>query len=370
MNRVYLNKSDQILEQLRRQIQIGTWKTRLPSERELARELGVSRWSLRPALHELKKEGLIEERSQKGTLLTKQKRPQKQHQPSVGIILSNRTEIHEEKISSILYGIQHQLQRHNIRLELHPIHYPVGDQVPSSLIKSIRYYNHDCWMLIAPTIGMQRWCQKNQIPVVILGLGEKEFELPFVGLNHHAICRHAVTEMIRRGHRHVSLITARDEKGEDRQSRLGFLAGIEDFSHLNIRYSFEHHNQNKISVHRLINRLLLSRPRPTAWLICREGHFYQIFTYLQHLGIRIPEEISLISRDYNSYFRDLHPIPAHYYSSSSQRLNQYSRMILKVISRQARPGENILTIPEFITGQTLGPPPEVDATETRPSILS
>lgn len=58
----------QIADQLRAAIQAGEWKTgeRLPAERDLARQLGVSRPSVREALIALEVEGFVEVRTGSG----------------------------------------------------------------------------------------------------------------------------------------------------------------------------------------------------------------------------------------------------------------------------------------------------------------
>lgn len=62
---------DQIVEQLRWQIESGTLRpgTPLPSERELAEQLGASRMSIRAAVDELANEGLLVRRPRRATLV-------------------------------------------------------------------------------------------------------------------------------------------------------------------------------------------------------------------------------------------------------------------------------------------------------------
>jgi GntR family transcriptional repressor for pyruvate dehydrogenase complex len=61
----------QVFEQLRDQIVAGTWPpgSKIPSENELTRRLGVSRVSLREALHMLASLGLVESRQGGGTFV-------------------------------------------------------------------------------------------------------------------------------------------------------------------------------------------------------------------------------------------------------------------------------------------------------------
>lgn len=66
-----LSVSDQVYDQLRRQIARGEWKPgdRLPSENELAAGLGVSRITVRQAIQKLVTQGLLETRFGEGTFV-------------------------------------------------------------------------------------------------------------------------------------------------------------------------------------------------------------------------------------------------------------------------------------------------------------
>ncbi len=65
--------SDQIFDYIKRQIDNGTWKPgeKIPSETELARELGVSRMSLRSGIKKANVLGLTETRTGEGTYVKK-----------------------------------------------------------------------------------------------------------------------------------------------------------------------------------------------------------------------------------------------------------------------------------------------------------
>ena len=64
--------SAQIASELRRAIEAGQYKRfeRLPASRDLAASLGVARNTLRDALYQLEKEGLLETRASSGTYVT------------------------------------------------------------------------------------------------------------------------------------------------------------------------------------------------------------------------------------------------------------------------------------------------------------
>ncbi len=78
------SKSEQLYERLKREIQSGHYPagSRLAPEITLATELGVSRWTLRPALARLDAEGLLTRSQKRGTTVCNRK-----HQPPITLLL-------------------------------------------------------------------------------------------------------------------------------------------------------------------------------------------------------------------------------------------------------------------------------------------
>lgn len=69
----------QIHNQLRQNIEDGEWKVgdKIPAERELANDFGVSRMTLRQAIQALVDEGILERRVGSGTFVANRKVPRK-----------------------------------------------------------------------------------------------------------------------------------------------------------------------------------------------------------------------------------------------------------------------------------------------------
>lgn len=357
MNDAFPSRAAQAASLIRERIRAGNWHKKLPAQRALARQLGISRRSLGPALAELEREGLLLNRLQAGTFIVRKRPIKARGDISVGIVLASNHPRLDYKQIAYLYEMRRIFDSRKIRTELHQLSVPATNRVPLRFKKLIRETAHHCWILVSPTAGMESWCQQHQTPAVVLGAGNETGGLPGVGRDVYALCRHAAGEMLRRGHRNLALILPKGEKGEDIQSRLGFEDGIRHSPHSDARFTFEYHDMTLQGVCQLADRMLERADRPTAWLVCRQGHFLTIMTHLLDRQIRVPEHISLINRDSESLMGEIVPEPTRYVLELDALAQKCAHLALKIISGHSLPGERLRLMPVFHPGRTLGPGP-------------
>lgn len=351
---VFHSRASQVAHYLREKILSGYWQERLPAERELARQLGVGRQSVRSALQELQNQGLITSRTTTGTRIVPNTETRNPHKPRVGLIVSHQIQLTSSRMVFLTEGLRRHLETQQVEMEIHKTQYLSGKQVSSHFKKLLQEFSYSCWALLTPTLAMQKWCRAHTIPSMVIGTGDEENTLPNASIDYYALAYHAVGQILRHGHRRIALILPKRENGEDVKSRLGFQAAIADSPHRNIVFTLESHNQTPSDVCRLANRLLAMSSRPTAWLICRHWHFVTVLTHLQSRGVRIPRDISLISRDSDDLYGSIIPEPTHYINNPELRVRQYAQLILRVINGQCKPRETIRLMPDFIPGNTLG----------------
>ncbi len=354
---VFKSRAKQVVTHLRGLLTSEQWGARLPSERDLAQQLGVSRWTLRAAIKELQREGLIGGRSQAGTRIVRRKpTPSRRGRPiSVGIVMVNSVDLSASRILYTLEQMRHHLQVQGATLETYLTHYLRSGAVSSHFKQLIRSNRHDCWILVSPLESMQLWCAEKGVPTMVYGTAAEASGLPYAGSDFRAVCRHAAGTMISRGHRRLAMILAETVKSDDRLSRLGFEEGVRESSCEGVEVRYEIHDQSREAIMRLADRLLAQPDCPTAWLICRQGNFTRFFTYLLHRQVQIPEQLSVLCRDEDWYFNEFLPRPTCYRLNKLRMIQRASRLALRVAMGQAQPGESALEVPELVVGQTLAP---------------
>jgi len=357
---VYQSRADQVLGYLRSRLCEGIWKEALPPERQLAAQLGVGRHTLRTALAALEKEGLLKERSQRGTLLATGLRAGRKQPVSIGVVFASQVARVVGKGLIYLDEVRDFFARKGIEVVVHraPFH---PRRVSVHFQRMVNGVPHALWILVSPTEPIQQWCMKHRVPAMMIGNRSESYAMPAVSLNTRAACRHAVGRMLAKGHRRIALILPSHQKGEEEQSRLGFSEGIEESPHRNeVTLRLEVHQETRESIRRMVDRLVALKERPTAWLIGRPGHYMTIHSYLLRLGIRIPEEISLISRDNDLYLGDLDPEPCRYVSDTIRQARMVARYAQRLMDGKADghpQGEVMRIVPDFVEGETLGEGP-------------
>lgn len=104
---------------------------------------------------------------------------------------------------------------------------------------------------------------------------------------------------------------------------------------------------------RRLKKLLRQPPPPTGFLIDHAQLALTTLTFVLSTGRKIPEDASLISRDYEPFLSFVQPTLAHYRAQEETETRQLSRLILADLD--GAPARR--RFPRFVPGASLGPSP-------------
>ncbi len=355
----YQTRAMQVAACLREKMAKGEWQERLPGERILAQELGIGRTTLRHALDLLKEEGLVEKMNRMGTRLTHPAGVAPRRTRKVGLLLEYSLEAMPHNGLMMIHELRRFLQLKKVELYLH-------DATTSSKRGIFPFFRHlyetlhyDGWILRGGTREMQQWCAAQQLPVILASTRFPGVELPSVETHFRAVCRHAVGEMVRRGHRQIALVLPRTPTNSgpgDIESRLGFLEAAEEFHPAGVRCTVELYSGTTTSLYKLADTMLARSSRPTGWLV-PTPYFLTMMVYLLKNKVRIPEEVSLVCRDSELYHQNITPVPTRYWTDMRIKAKQVGNLVQHLLTNTNAPSEVRLVMPEFLPGETLGPAP-------------
>lgn len=341
-------------QRLREEIQMGRWGDTLPSERKLAELLQVSRPTLRVALQELEEEGLLEKlkRSRRVQLQTVQGVKTTERSGRIVLLSPVRMEhlqphvlLWLSQLSDILAG-RDQL----FDLEVRPACY---SKKPENALRSlVQEMPADCWLLINSTKPMQQWFSKGHVRHLVIGAAFDEVNVSSICVDQRSVCRHVIGQFVRRGHRHLAMITHHAQFAGDTEIRAAFkeFCGATQEP---VRLTILEHNGERPGVSKAVDRLLAMRERPTALFSLGVQQTTAVFSRLLEKGIRIPEDMSLICRDDHSILDYFSPTLARYRSDPRRHGLQIARAIRAILTHNPDFRITLRVLPEFLAGRTL-----------------
>lgn len=337
------------------ELQQGRWTNHLPGERKLAEMFQVSRTSLRPALAELEKQGWL--RTAHGCrreIVGKPARDGVKPSGKTVVVLSPRSlENMDPFIVFQLESLRELLARRGMSLviEVRPSCYENDAEI--MLSRLVSDVEASVWLLWLSTQAMQEWFLEKGLPHIVFGSAFHPDASVSIDLDHFATGRHAAITMKRFGHRRIALIISRLELAGNTMAERGFRAGAGEDALVDVIK----HDDTPGGIRRSVDHLLGLEPRPTAILSVRGLQTVAVITYLLGRGLRIPGDISVISRDDDPALDFVNPVPTRYYRSPAKFARLVFKLILGCLSVGNTAQKAIRVFPEFQVHASMGPAP-------------
>lgn len=322
---------------------------RLPSERELCGELGVSRMTLRAALDRLAENRLIGIDKRKRRIIAAKRG---RHQVATrNVVILSPLPLHgvDARILFWIDELREALAREDYKLDFIQQQNCYSEHPERALEELIARQQPAAWLLYLSTSVMQKWFSARGLPAVIPGSRYPEVRLPSVDVDYRATCRHAVGQFLARGHRTIVLLNPRSIAGGDLESELGFLDASGRAETL-----VAHHDGTVTGICARIDQLLERKTPPTAFLVSRPAHALTAVGHLVQRGLRLPNDVALIARDHDSFLEHAVPSIARYHSDPVLMAHKICRVVLEIASGGDARARNYRVIPKLISGKTLG----------------
>ena len=349
---------DQVWRELQDGIESRRWIGWLPQERHLARELNVSRSTLRLALQRLRAEGLLRGLHSQGNqiLSRKTRRRGKTTQPLiVNLLVPSVSPLRRSSVDWI-DKLNALLAARGGQLRVIPSDACYAPKPDRALEKLVRRNPADCWLVRLSTLRMQQWLAQHEVATILVGTGYPGINLPYIDVDHRALSRHATGVVIAAGHRRIALLAPRDLKAGDVESRRGFDEATAASAHQHdLQATVARFDGTVASMVRQLDGLLHGRGRPTALVIPHSIYCLTIWSYFGARGIRVPNDLSVIAHVGAMELSYLFPEPAHYRINAATYVQKILRAILARVSGGAVRQEAPI-LPEFIRGGSIASP--------------
>jgi len=343
----------QTVESLGAGIRAGHWLEHLPGERELSRRLQVSRDTLRAALEELQRQGWIEvaqgrrRRIQSSRIVP----PRGWNQPVIRL-LSTNSFLHSALPHAFLIdALRGQLVKTGAAVEHHVSPACFSSKPASALEETVGGMPAAAWVVLGSRQPMQRWFIEQKLPCLIVGSCRDSIALPSIDADFKATCRHACGVLLRKGHRQIALVLPPKGFDGDADSEAGFREALADSGEG--RLAVLRHDGSTGHLCALLDTQLRSASPPTGYLVARSRHVFTVVTHLMRRGLRIPQDVAVISRDDDPYLQAISPEVTRYSINLTRFANRVALAVRQLAETGFLPPRAIRLMPEFIPGGTV-----------------
>lgn len=293
----YIQAKNKIKDNIKRSVFVD----KLPGERVLADELGVSYMTVRKAVSELVEEGILYKDGTKGTFVNNGNSGSKVTH-NIGFFLDSRI---REGISSPYYSlIFHSLEKEVIKKGFNLIYFSNFDDLnPLKNKKKIDGVVISCFPRLENAIREV----KKLMPIVLIDNASSDKSIPSVTIDNFNGIVDSFDYLWSLGHRRIGFIAGLQDSNVGKDRVKGYKSALvsRDISVDNeLIYTGDY---SYSSGEKGANHLLSLKERPTAIMCANDSMAIGAIKAIREKGFSIPEDISIIGFDDIDVASQVHP---------------------------------------------------------------
>lgn len=345
------------METLRRALREGVWVERMPGERELSRQLNVSRPTLRAALEVLRMEGWVKvAQGRQRVIVGRASDGTTERLRTVGVLTPLPLQEVPPFALCWMDRLRELLAQAGLQLEIHSGRRWYSRRPEKDLAALTQQSPAGAWLLFMTNERMQRWFMKSRLPAVLSGSTHPGIELSSVDFDYRAVCRHAAGQFLQRGHRRIVLLMQDSETAGDLESAAGFMEAFQTKTGRAATPMIVHHAGSPESIRQHLQRLFSGGDVPTAFLVARSMPALMTASELMRRGLRVPRDAAVIARDSDHFHEYFSPQLARYQADPEVHARRLSRIVCKMVAGDLSPSSRVRIMPQFFPGESLGEP--------------
>jgi DNA-binding LacI/PurR family transcriptional regulator len=347
---------ERVAASLREDIQNSRWGDLLPGEQQLANELDVSRNTIRRALQALEKEGVLGGRGHgRSRSITATGAAMAMQRPlRIAILRHDTVNSENPQATMVLANVKSSLEAAGYGvIDNHRSQVELKHHVPR-IAQQLTTTGADAWLIQGGTRPLLEWCAAQETPCLALYGRTEGLPLARTGPDTVMAYGTATRELIKLGHRRiVSIVREGFRKPPLGGCELAFMNELKASGIPTSTYNLPEWEETPAGFYRLLENLFHKTP-PTALLIDETCWFLAALAFLVSRGIRVPEQVSLVSGECESILDACYPQFAHMHWDNRLIVRRVVRWVDAV--RKGKADRKISNIAaEFVPGGSIGP---------------
>lgn len=347
---------DRVREALRREIARGRWTAYLPSERHLSEHLQVSRPTVHLALTALAREGVIQARAGNRWRIAESIRKSQldSGRRAAVVLLRSGSKTVPDLTSMLLFVDLLRAQLHRLGYDLHVADPSVegASRLDAILSQLDAEYRPSFYILHSIPPAFHRRFERQEVPAIIVGSHEPDSGLPSIDINPDLLMRHAVHYLAGRGHRRIALLNLPSGSlGVSRRKEI-FLRSCKERARDGVSGLVITSPSRPDAVEAAVRRMFRRRP-PTAVVVTQLEYLIELYTTLGQLGLRIPQDVSVLSEYYLPVMAFLRPVPTAYDWPTQSFVTRIIRLMRDYLRLRIWPRASWNIIPDLKEGRSV-----------------
>jgi DNA-binding LacI/PurR family transcriptional regulator len=352
-----ISTSELAAEHLRTGLRSGRWGGTLPGVARLARDLDVSRHTLRTAMRQLEAEGVITGRGLgRSRGITVAGANIASQRPLRVAILRHDARLTDDnpQASVVLTEIMHSLEAAG-----HTVFFCDKSQIElrhdvRRIAREMAKKPADAWVVEAGSRPLLEWCAGQPIPCLAVYGRTGGLPLARTGPDKEPAFRAATRRLLELGHcRIVYIARAARRLPVPGIAERAFLEELAARGVVTGDYNLPDWEESPEGFSELLERLFQHSP-PTALIVDEAPRYIAAAEFLARRGIKVPEQVSLVSTDDDPSLAWCHPPIARMRWDPKPVIRRVVRWVDAV--RKGKADRKTINSPvEFIPGGSIGP---------------
>lgn len=273
---------------------------KLPSENELTERFGISRQTVRKAIGLLEEEGTVRRVRGSGTYVSFDRRENLERRNRIAVMT---TYVDSYIFPKTIQGIERVLFERGCSVQISFTNNMLERE--KSVLTDLISRDDVAGVIVEgtksglpnPNLALYRQLLNRKIPILFINTFYPELDVPHVSLNDVKAAETAVNYLIEKGHRNIGAILKLDD-GQGRLRYLGYLkameaAGLTVTDSRMVWIDTDESKQLNYCRDKILNRV-----EECSALFCYNDQIaFQLVRMLTEKGIRVPEDVSVISMD-------------------------------------------------------------------------